>query len=260
MLPESFLITQWVFIALQILLKYTLQVSLSHVFLAIQKCQTDTDNHRILEYNPSTLQIQLVAGTGEPGYGGDGNLAIHAQLNRPYSVYYDKSDDFLLIADTGNHRIRKITKDGIINTIVGTGIAGFNGDSLHPLNTHLNSPQYATSKRIGILISDTLNHRVRIVPYTNASTVSTLVGLGSSGSTIVENNPRQTELNSPSGIEVIRNGFFFYDIYIAGMLFHSSLIQFSFVHYCFSNRFIKSSNSPGEISKCETRFSRFFDS
>ncbi|EFC43044.1 predicted protein [Naegleria gruberi] len=144
-------------------------------------------------------------------------------LNNPMGIHCSTDFTQIYIADTGNHRIRKITKDGIINTIVGTGIAGFNGDSLHPLNTHLNSPQYATSKRIGILISDTLNHRVRIVPYTNASTVSTLVGLGSSGSTIVENNPRQTELNSPSGIEVIRNGFFFYDIYIADSSNHRIL-------------------------------------
>ena len=86
----------------------------------------DTDNNRIRKISPNGV-IVTIAGTGIAGFSGDGGLATDAQLNQPEGVAVDASGN-LYIADTGNNRIRKISPDGVIITIAGTGIAGFGGD------------------------------------------------------------------------------------------------------------------------------------
>ncbi|TFE38013.1 hypothetical protein E3E14_29610, partial [Streptomyces sp. ICN441] len=72
-------------------------------------------------------RISTVAGTGAAGFGGDGGPATAARLHTPLSVTVDSTGN-LYIADHGNHRIRKITADGTISTVAGTGAAGFAGD------------------------------------------------------------------------------------------------------------------------------------
>ena len=57
----------------------------------------DTENHRILKYISHNL-VQVIAGTGKQGFSGDGGLAIHAQLNRPHSISYDRANRDLYIA------------------------------------------------------------------------------------------------------------------------------------------------------------------
>ena len=71
--------------------------------------------------------ITTVAGTGTPGFGGDGGPATAAWLYEPWGVAVDAAGD-LFIADAGNQRIRKVSADGIVSTIAGTGIQGFSGD------------------------------------------------------------------------------------------------------------------------------------
>jgi sugar lactone lactonase YvrE len=68
-----------------------------------------------------TGRISTVAGTGQPGYSGDGGPATDAQLCDPHSIAFDRQDR-LYIADIGNHRIRRVDlKTGRIETIAGTG-------------------------------------------------------------------------------------------------------------------------------------------
>ena len=68
-----------------------------------------------------TGRISTVAGTGRPGFGGDGRHATEALLRDPHSIAFD-SQDRLFIADIGNHRIRRIDpKTGLIETIAGNG-------------------------------------------------------------------------------------------------------------------------------------------
>nr|WP_186289551.1 RHS repeat-associated core domain-containing protein [Methylomonas koyamae] len=64
--------------------------------------------------------VTVVAGTGVPGFSGDGGLAQNAQLNNPQGLAL-ANDGSLYIADTANARIRKITPNGTINTIAGRG-------------------------------------------------------------------------------------------------------------------------------------------
>ena len=68
----------------------------------------------------------LIAGTRRPGYGGDGGPAAEAQLNFPAGLAVDKAGN-VYIADTGNHRIRRIDASGTIRIIAGTGEPGFSG-------------------------------------------------------------------------------------------------------------------------------------
>jgi DNA-binding beta-propeller fold protein YncE len=68
-----------------------------------------------------TGRISTVAGTGQPGFGGDGGPATKAQLRDPHSIAFDRLDR-LYIADIGNHRVRRVNpKTGYIDSIAGTG-------------------------------------------------------------------------------------------------------------------------------------------
>jgi uncharacterized protein (TIGR03437 family) len=78
----------------------------------------DRDNHRIRRVAPDGI-ITTVAGTGTRGNSGDGSLAMLARLNGPSSVSLDAAGN-LYIADTGNHRVRKLTPDGIMLPVTGT--------------------------------------------------------------------------------------------------------------------------------------------
>ncbi len=86
----------------------------------------DTGNNRIRKVTPDGL-IATIAGNGVQGYSGDGGLAISAALLSPSGIAVDTSGN-LFIADTLNQRIREVSANGIVNTIAGTGIAGFSGD------------------------------------------------------------------------------------------------------------------------------------
>ena len=79
----------------------------------------DTGHHRIWRVDPDG-RIGLVAGSGRRGDGGDGDVAVAAALDNPWSVA-EAPDGTVVIGDWGNHRVRAVGMDGVINTIVGTG-------------------------------------------------------------------------------------------------------------------------------------------
>ena len=82
----------------------------------------DTDNHRIRMVDTAGI-IHTIAGSGERGFGGDGGPAIRALLSEPSGVAVDSVGN-VYIADTDNHRIRKVDASGIIHTIAGSGVGG----------------------------------------------------------------------------------------------------------------------------------------
>lgn len=82
--------------------------------------------HRIRRIAPDGT-ITTVAGTGDAGFNGDGGPATAAQLNSPHGLLLD-GDGTLYVADFGNNRIRKISSDGLIVTVAGTGNLGSSGD------------------------------------------------------------------------------------------------------------------------------------
>ncbi len=118
----------------------------------------------------------VVAGTGVEGFSGDGGQATQAQLQGPSGVAVT-SDGTLYIADTKNHRIRKVAPDGTISTIAGVGTAGFSGDGGPALAAQLNLPaQIQVAAGGTIYFSDYGNRRLRQI--SKDGTIVTLAGSG----------------------------------------------------------------------------------
>lgn len=110
--------------------------------------------------------ITTIAGNGIAGYSGDGGPAINASLNPSNGIAIDNQGN-LFIADAGNYRVRKLSTDGIITTVAGNGISGYNGEGLLATNAWLTSPQEVTIDNQGnLLISDTGSSCVRKVNAT----------------------------------------------------------------------------------------------
>ena len=100
--------------------------------------------------------MTLVAGNGTPGCSGDNGPATSAQLDYPSGVAVDSAGN-LYIADTYNHRIRKVS-NGVITTVAGNGTAGFSGDNGPATSAQLNYPAGVAVDSAGNLyIADTYN-------------------------------------------------------------------------------------------------------
>jgi uncharacterized protein (TIGR03437 family) len=106
-------------------------------------------------------KIQTVAGNGQGGYGGDGGKGTSAQLQYPRGLALDPFGN-LYIADSANQRIRELATSGTITTVVGTGQAGFAGDTQAASSAQLNFPYgLAADPRGNLYTADLLNYRVR---------------------------------------------------------------------------------------------------
>jgi len=118
--------------------------------------------------------IATVAGTGTAGYAGDGGPAVNAELACPHGVAVDASGN-LFIADTYNHRVRKIGPDGTISTVAGNGTPGFSGDGGPALKAQLSAPTSLAMDASGNLyVADTGNNRIRRI--SRDGTISTVAG------------------------------------------------------------------------------------
>jgi RHS repeat-associated protein len=136
----------------------------------------DVFNGRVRCVTPSGM-IYTIAGTGEFGYNGDGILAVNAQLNFPTGVAVGK-DGSAYIADYSNGRIRKVTTDGIIRTIAGTGDYGYAGDGGPAINASLEFPNDVAVAANGcVFISDFNNDRIRMIDQ--GGNITTFAGSGS---------------------------------------------------------------------------------
>jgi hypothetical protein len=124
----------------------------------------DTQNHRIRRVDFLTGVITTVAGNGVGGFSGDGGPATASALWNPSGVAIDGAGN-LLIVDQFNNRIRLVNaQTGIITTVAGTGVAGFNGDNLTATAAQLWNPSGITIDTVGnLLIVDSFNNRIRRV-------------------------------------------------------------------------------------------------
>lgn len=101
----------------------------------------DSGNDRIREVDLRTGVITTVAGTGRKGQAGDGGPAIHAQLDNPAAVAGDPEGGFAF-SDQGNHRLRHVSRHGVISSIAGSGQAGTDNPqtSVGATSAHLKQP------------------------------------------------------------------------------------------------------------------------
>ncbi len=108
-------------------------------------------NHIVRRIATKTGLIFTVAGTGQPGFSGDGGPAIQAQFNQPHSLVFDRDGD-LYICDILNHRIRRIDmKSGTISTFAGTGEKKPAPDGAPIAGTALSGPRALDIDRDGNL-------------------------------------------------------------------------------------------------------------
>jgi DNA-binding CsgD family transcriptional regulator/sugar lactone lactonase YvrE len=124
-------------------------------------------------------RITTIAGTGDPGYAGDGGPAAMAELNTPQGLAVDSAGR-VYVADTLNNRVRRVDADRTIRTVAGTGEAGYAGDGMPATAAKLNLP---TGLAIGfgdaLLISDTGNNVVRQLGVDGI--IRTVAGTGEAG-------------------------------------------------------------------------------
>ncbi len=147
--------------------------------------------------------ITTVAGNGAMGTAGDGGPATAANIGSPYSIFFDYKND-MYVSDRFEYLIRKVDGAGVISTICGTGVAGFDGDGDIPIATQFNADlNLSDSDKAGnYYIADPMNNRVRkIGRYTTGlkqvSNVQPVIS--------VYPNPAHTVLNiSSAGNSLIR--------------------------------------------------------
>ncbi len=138
----------------------------------------DSHNQRIREVSAATGTISTIAGTGAAGDSGDGGLATAAQFDLPTALALDSAGN-LYVADSGNHRVRRIASaTGRIATVAGDGIEGFAGDGGAATAARIDSPSGLALDAAGDLyIADTHNGRIREVSATTGL-ISTVAGAG----------------------------------------------------------------------------------
>jgi sugar lactone lactonase YvrE len=183
--------------------------SAGNLFLA------DSGNNRIRKVTTLGI-ISTVAGTGTANYYGDNDRAILAELNNPRGIVLDASGN-LLIADSANNRVRKVTTLGIISTIAGTGSAGFGGDvdendddEEDATSAILNYPTSLAVDAAGsIFVADCANQRIRKI--TTDGDIDTVVGNGAQGFSGDGGQATSAELNNPVALALDDAG----NLYIA---------------------------------------------
>ncbi len=164
----------------------------------------DTLNHRIRKLSADGTTITTIAGTGTEGSSNGNGSPTTVQLSRPNGLALDAAGN-LYIADTNNHRIRKLSADGTtITTIAGTTTHGNADGNGIPTNVQLNFPHSVAVDAAGnVYFADTFNHRVRKLNAAGTA-VTTIIGTGNEGRTL--SSPTQTRLRYPWGVAVDRFG------------------------------------------------------
>ena len=127
---------------------------------------------RIRKIDVKSGNISTVAGSGTPGFSGDGSDPTKAQLNSPTGVTVDSGGN-LYIADSLNRRIRKVASGGSISSLAGNGTFSYSGDGGPAIKAQLNTPQGVAADSAGnFYIADTLNNVVRKVSSMEPSPTS----------------------------------------------------------------------------------------
>lgn len=154
--------------------------------------------------------IVTVAGTGSASYSGDAAPAVNAALNVPRGMA-QLADGSVLIADSGNNRIRRLWPDGTITTVAGTGTGGSLGDGGLATAAQLNSPRdvVLSPDKSTYYIADGAGNRIRAVAADG--TISRIAGTGLANAAGDGGQAVNANLNGPSGLAVDGAG----NLYIA---------------------------------------------
>jgi gliding motility-associated-like protein len=157
--------------------------------------------------------ITTIAGTGTPGYTGDGGPAVQARLSSPTAICMDRQGN-LFFSDWFNRTIRRINPSGTINTFAGNGITGYSGDGGPALLASLHTPDDIEFDVAGnMYVAEHGNHVIRKIDLNGR--ITTIAGNGSpppNGVPIGDGGPAiLAQLYTPEEIAVDAAG----NIYIA---------------------------------------------
>ncbi len=172
----------------------------------------DSGNNRIRRVDAVTLRINTIAGSGSTGFAGDGGPATAAAIDLPRAICLDAGGKNLYIADTRNHRIRRVNlSTGLIGTVAGNGTQGYSGDGASSIAATLDTPSGIALNPAGDLyIADTRNQRVRRVAA-GTGVISTVLGSGAADAAAAGGQAPGFTLALPSGLVADAQG----NLYIA---------------------------------------------
>lgn len=168
-------------------------------------------NHVVRRVDAKTKIITTVAGTGQPGFSGDGGPATKAQLAQPHSIQFDPEGG-LLICDIANHRIRRLDlKAGILTTWAGTGEKKATPDGARLAGTPLNGPRAIDVDPDGNLyLALREGNMVYRIDWA-AKTLHHIAGTGAKGNAGDGGAATQAMLNGPKGISWSKDGVYLAD-------------------------------------------------
>jgi sugar lactone lactonase YvrE len=175
-----------------------------------------TASSPVLAAGPAVGGILTIAGTGTGGFNGDLSQATASQIYDPQGTAVDAAGN-VYIADTNNHRIRKITAaTGVISTVAGTGTAGFLGDGGLATAARIYYPTGVAVDQVGnVYIADRYNYRVRKVAA-GTGIITTVAGSGTAGFGGDGGLATAASLNQPHAVAVDSSN----NLYIADTYTH----------------------------------------
>ena len=174
-------------------------------------------NHAVRRVDAKTRIITTIAGTGKPGFSGDGGPATAAQFNQPHSLAFDPAGD-LYICDIMNHRVRKIDmKTGLISTWSGTGEAKTASDGSPITGSPLNGPRALAFGADGKCYLALREGNALLLLAPKANTLKRVAGTGKSGFTGNGGPALEAKLAGPKAVGLAPNG----DVYLADTESHS---------------------------------------
>ncbi len=163
----------------------------------------DRDGHRVRKVDAQGV-LRTIAGTGRPGFEGDGGPASEAALDSPACVAADEAGN-VFVADSRNGRVRRIDAAGIIETVAGTGEGFYTGDGGLAASAYFGAPGGVAVGQSGdVYISDTRIHRVRKVD--SSGVVTTIAGCGAHGYGGDGGPAARAKLYWPAGVVVDPSG------------------------------------------------------
>jgi hypothetical protein len=163
---------------------------------------SDQGNSLVRRVSPSGV-VTTIAGNGTAGFGGDNGPATSAMLNAPNGLA-EMPDGSILIADSNNNRVRRVSPGGTITTVAGGGTGG---DNIPATNTALAFPVGLAARSDGsYLIGVNDQHRVRQVDA--GGTITTVAGTGAAGSAGDNGQAALALLNGPAGVALMPDGGF----------------------------------------------------